>query len=84
VDYTQIEPQQRLTAVQARIRDLEGQYMNLELRVQAPDVNTAPGNMDTQNLGRLEASLTTLHTMEAELRQQINAGPANGGATPIA
>lgn len=76
MDYTQIDPQTRLVAVRARIRELENQYMQLELRVQAPDLNTPPGNMDSQNLQRLEQSLTTLHTMEAELEGQSPAPAA--------
>lgn len=76
MEYTQIDNATRLAAVQARIRDLETQYMQLELRVQAPDINTPPGNMDAQNLERLGASLTTLHTMEAELSGQTPAPAA--------
>lgn len=68
MDYTQVDPATRLAAVQNRIRELETQYMNLELRVQAPDVNTPPGNMDAQNLERLGSSLSTLRSMEAQLK----------------
>lgn len=86
MDYTQLAPQTRLTAVQNRIRDLETQYMSLELRVQAPDVNTPPGNNDAQNLQRLDASLQTLHTMETDLENQINnptpPAPAADTSTP--
>ena len=80
IQYTQLDPQSRLMAVQNRIRDLETQYQQIQLRVEAPDVNNPMNPADPQNLQKLANSLNVLHGMETEINGEINP-PAQTGTT---
>lgn len=72
IKYTQLSAAERLVGIRARIRDIEQQYMNLSLRIQAPDTS-APLTVSSDNdhLARLEASLAKLHEMEATLDPSV-------------
>lgn len=71
--YTQIDVATRLNAVKARIREIETQYMQLSLRVVAPDLNVPTTERENANLQRLQQSLDALHQMEAELESAASA-----------
>ena len=72
IQYTQLDPQSRLMVVQNRIRDLEMQYQQIQLRVEAPDVNNPLNVADPQNLQKLANSLEVLRNMEEKINAEIN------------
>lgn len=67
MEYTQLTKESQKGAIRARIKDLETQHMQLNLRVNAPDINMPINEQDAQNLQQLETSIATLREMEAGL-----------------
>lgn len=65
--YTQLEKSERLSKVQARIAAVERQHFDLALRVEAPDLEAPPNEMNARNLETLAKSLGTLRALEQEL-----------------
>lgn len=66
-DYTVIDKQTQLSAVNARIRDLERQRLDIEMRVIAPALGETGNQVDNDNLARLDTSLTVLRERAQEL-----------------
>ena len=77
MEYTQLDSVTVANAIRARMRDLEFQYLQLSLRVQAPDLNQPINEMDSRNTQMLENSLSVL---KARLDAVVNA-PASTPAT---
>lgn len=65
--YTELDPTTQMNAIKARIRDLEQQYLNISLRVNAPGVGDPVTAQDQSNLATLTGSLETLHSMESAI-----------------
>lgn len=79
IQYTQLDPQTRLQEVRNRIRLIETQYQQIQLRVEAPDINNPANPNDQQNMQTLTSSLETLHKMESDIEAEVSAPAAPAG-----
>jgi hypothetical protein len=74
-DYIAIDEKTQLVSVENRIRELERQRLDIELRVAAPGVGEYSNSTDHENLARLDESLKILHDRRDSLK------PATQGAS---
>lgn len=74
--YTNLDSNTQLAIINARIRDLETQQLQLALRVQAPAPGDQVSPIDQDNLTQLETSLATLRDMADKLTNPPAAPPA--------
>jgi hypothetical protein len=59
--YTQLDPNAQRQQINARIRDLESQYLARSLRITAPGPGEVPTDEDRATLAAVKASLDALH-----------------------
>lgn len=82
--YDQLDVVTQLNIVRSRIRDLEAQYAQLSIRINAPAPGDVISPQDRDNLSQLETSLEYLKNMESNLVNQQSSGgsSSSGGDTP--
>lgn len=82
--YTQLDSVTYLNMIRQRIRDLEVQFAQLNLRINAPAPTDVITEQDRQNLSQLQTSLDYLKGIESQVQQQIDNPPplAMAGSTP--
>lgn len=77
MDYQVLDEDVQKTAVEARIRDLERQHLEVSLRVEAPSVGEGQNEYDKNNLARLDESLNVLYAKRDAFNGQAKpAAPA--------
>lgn len=74
--YTQLDSNTQLSLINGRIRDLESQRLQLQLRIQAPAPGEVISDADTAAATELDKSLAYLRSLASSV-----ANPSTSGGT---